>query len=122
MSTLKKINPELQRLTANASLPLRNVKSRAKPWFETDEAFSTLLELNLPEEIRRAGGTAESELIVDGEVMAYSIMRGALQVRPCLFVFSLISILFTLPPSMFRKIELLMSFSLPRIYIGSNVG
>jgi len=79
MSTLKKINPELQRLTANASLPLRNVRSRAKPWFETDEAFSTLLELNLPEEIRRAGGTAESELIVDGEVMAFSIMRGALQ-------------------------------------------
>lgn len=79
MSTLKKINPELQRATARASLPLRNVRSRAKPWFETDEPFSTLLELNLPEQIRKAGGVAESELIVDGEVMAYSIMRGALQ-------------------------------------------
>jgi len=79
MSTLKKINPELQRLTANASLPLQNIRSRAKPWSETDEPFSTLLELNLPNEIRRAGGAAETELIVDGEVMAFSIMRGALQ-------------------------------------------
>jgi len=80
MSTLKKINPALQRATVRASLPLKNIRSRAKPWFENnDESFSTLLELNVADAIRKSGGDAESELIVDGETMAFAITRGALQ-------------------------------------------
>jgi len=79
MSTLKKINPDLQKATVRASLPLRNIRSRTKPWFASDKPFSTLLELNLAETIKSAGGNVEEELIVDGEVMAFTIMRGALQ-------------------------------------------
>lgn len=82
MSTLKKINPALQRACADAALPLTAIRSRAKPWFDNADSgpFSTLLELNIEDEIRKAGGDAERELIgEDGEVMAYTIMRGALQ-------------------------------------------
>jgi len=61
-------------------LPLKNIRSRAKPWFDSEkEPFSTLLELNIEESIKKAGGAAEEGLIVDGEVMACAIMRGALQ-------------------------------------------
>ncbi len=80
LSCLKKMNPELHRAVANAGLPLRNIRSRAKPWFSGSEPFSTLLELNLEQEIKKAGGEAEEGLIIDGEVMATTIMRGALQV------------------------------------------
>lgn len=79
LATFKKMNEDLYRKIADAGLPLRNIKSRAKPWFETKEAYSTLLEMNIEENIRIAGGEAEESLIVDGEVMACAIMRGALQ-------------------------------------------
>ncbi len=80
------MNPDLHRAVANAGLPLKNIRSRAKPWFSSDsEPFSTLLELNLEQEIRKAGGAAEDGLIVDGEVMATTIMRGALQVSDLKF-------------------------------------
>ncbi len=81
LATLKKINPAVHTAVKNAGLPLRNIRSRAKPWFESKEPFSTLLELNLEECIKKTGGAAEEGLIVDGEVMATSIMRGTLQVR-----------------------------------------
>ena len=80
MSALKKINPQLQSAVAQASLPLKSIRSRAKPWFDTKESYSTLLELDVEEAIRQTGGETEEQLIVDGEVMAYTIMRGALQV------------------------------------------
>ena len=80
MSTLKKINPKLQWAVTKASLPLKSIRSRAKPWFDENKAYSTLLELDVEEAIRKTGGETEEQLIVDGEVMAYTIMRGALQV------------------------------------------
>lgn len=78
--TLQKINPNLHRAVVDAALPLTNIRSRIKPWFG-DDNFATLLELNLEQIIKKTGGDVEKELIVDGEVMAYTIMRGALQVN-----------------------------------------
>lgn len=95
MSVLHKINPKLQTAVAEAALPLKKIRSRTKPWNplsflssltktskdedKNDSSFSTLLEFDLEQIIRDAGGDVEKELIVDGNVMAYTIMRGALQ-------------------------------------------
>mmetsp|Transcript_35802 Transcript_35802/g.106852 ORF Transcript_35802/g.106852 Transcript_35802/m.106852 type:complete len:427 (+) Transcript_35802:587-1867(+) len=79
MSVLRKINPDLQAKVAAASLPLKDIRSRSKPWLPGDNPFQTLLELNIESEIRAVGGKTEEDLIVDGEVMCYAIMRGALQ-------------------------------------------
>lgn len=79
LATLRKINPDVHRAVANAGLPLKQIKSRCKPWFRSESPFATLLELNLEESIKIAGGSAEEELIIDGEVQACAIMRGALQ-------------------------------------------
>ncbi len=81
LATLKSINPSVHKKVANAALPLKNIRSRAKPWFESSKnPYSTLLELNIEESIKKVGGATEEGLIVDGEVMACTIMRGALQV------------------------------------------
>lgn len=79
MSVLRKINPTVQRAVADASLPLKLIASRTKPWFG-DKEYDTLLTLPIDETFRTAGGRVTEELVVDGEVMAYTIMRGALQV------------------------------------------
>jgi len=80
MTVLKMINPQVQRAVADASLPLTKIETRAKPWFDTtDEKFSSLLKIELEKCIRKQGGTIEESLIVDDEVMVYTIMRGALQ-------------------------------------------
>lgn len=80
LATLKSINPSVHKKVANAALPLKNIRSRAKPWFESSKnPYSTLLELNIEESIKKVGGATEEGLIVDGEVMACTIMRGALQ-------------------------------------------
>ncbi len=79
--TLQKINDNLYRKVVGAALPLKTIRSRTKPWFGNGNGdYATLLELNLEEIIKQTGGDVEEELIVDGEVMAYTIMRGALQV------------------------------------------
>jgi len=78
LACLKKINPQVYRSVANTGLPLKKIKSRAKPWFG-DEPYSTLLELDIEKEIKKSGGQVEEGLIVDGEVMATCIMRSALQ-------------------------------------------
>lgn len=80
MGILHKINPKVHRAVADAALPLKKIRSRAKPWFDKDVPFDTLLELDIEEAIRSVGGETEEKLIIDGEVMCYSIMRGALQV------------------------------------------
>jgi hypothetical protein len=79
MSVLRKINPTVQRAVADASLPLKLIASRTKPWFG-DQEYDTLLTVPIEETFRTAGGRVTEELVVDGEVMAYTIMRGALQV------------------------------------------
>ena len=82
-SVLHRINPELHGKVARAALPLKNIRSRAKPWFQSGgtngNPFSTLLEINLESAIKSTGGDVEKALIVDGEVQAFTIMRGALQ-------------------------------------------
>lgn len=79
LATYRKMNRDLYRKIVNVGLPLKNIKSRTKPWFETGDPYATLLELNVEENIRTAGGDIEDSLIIDGEVMACTIMRGALQ-------------------------------------------
>lgn len=81
MSVLHKINPKVQRAVADAGLPVEAIRTRTRPWQEGGADFDTLLELNLEETVRQEGGKAAEELIIDGEPMFYSIMRGALQVR-----------------------------------------
>lgn len=79
---LHKINPKVQRAVADASLPVKAIRTRTRPWKEAGGAdYDTLLELNLEETVRQEGGKAKEELIINGEPMFYSIMRGALQVR-----------------------------------------
>lgn len=80
MSVLRKINPKVQRAVADAALPMKAIRTRSRRWQEGEDGFDTLLELELEETVRQAGGKAAEELIVDGEVMFYAIMRGALQV------------------------------------------
>jgi hypothetical protein len=81
MSVLRKINPKVQRAVANAALPMKAIRTRSRCWREGKEEFDTLLQFELEETVQKAGGKAAEELIVDGEVMFYAIMRGALQVR-----------------------------------------
>lgn len=82
MSVLRKINPKVQRAVAESALPMKAIRTRSRCWNKEDEdGFDTLLELELEQAVRQAGGKAAEELIVDGEVMFYTIMRGALQVR-----------------------------------------
>jgi len=81
-SVLRRISPDLHGRVVRAALPLKHIRSRAKPWFQsgTDtNPFSTLLEINLESAIKNTGGDVEEALIVDGEVQAFTIMRGALQ-------------------------------------------
>mmetsp|Transcript_20025 Transcript_20025/g.28361 ORF Transcript_20025/g.28361 Transcript_20025/m.28361 type:complete len:521 (-) Transcript_20025:70-1632(-) len=79
MSVLKRINPDLQRKVADAGLPLTKISSRTKTWFGRDNPFDTLLEMNVEECIKQVGGKAEETLIIDGEVLVYTIQRGELQ-------------------------------------------
>lgn len=78
---LHKINPKVQRAVADAGLPVKAIRTRSRPWKDDGDRFDTLLELELEETVRQEGGKAEEALIIDGEPMFYSIMRGALQVR-----------------------------------------
>ena len=84
MCVLYKINPTVQRAVANASLPMKAIRSRTRPWRRQNNnrdgdaaEYETLLEFDTQE-------IATKELIINGEPMFYSIMRGALQVRALL--------------------------------------
>jgi len=80
MSTMKKINPTLHSAVASAALPLTHVRSRTKPWFDSNKKpFSTLLELDLEKTVKQAGENVREALIIDGKPQFYTIMRGALQ-------------------------------------------
>jgi hypothetical protein len=86
MSVLHKINPTVHRAVADAALPLQKIESRSKPWFPTLDKNNPhnsdpRLSLTVLDAIQSEGGRVEKELIIDGEVMSYAIMRGALQVR-----------------------------------------
>eukprot|EP00590_Aulacoseira_subarctica_P010730 CAMPEP_0172419506 /NCGR_PEP_ID=MMETSP1064-20121228/5935_1 /TAXON_ID=202472 /ORGANISM="Aulacoseira subarctica , Strain CCAP 1002/5" /LENGTH=427 /DNA_ID=CAMNT_0013159021 /DNA_START=808 /DNA_END=2091 /DNA_ORIENTATION=+ len=77
---MKKINPTLHSAVASAALPLTHVRSRTKPWFDSNKKpFSTLLELDLEKTVKQAGENVREALIIDGKPQFYTIMRGALQ-------------------------------------------
>ena len=75
MAALREISPQLQRNVADASLPLERVVSRCRPWFGNNEPWK-LLELDIQKAIRNG---VEDLITEDGEVMAYTILRGTLQ-------------------------------------------
>ena len=95
MSVLHKINPSLQKKVADSALPLTKIRSRATPWSplsfvssliyskgsknNNNDDFSTLLEFDIEQLIRKAGGEIEKELMISSNVMSYAIMRGTLQ-------------------------------------------
>ena len=78
MAVLHKINPKLHQAMVDAALPLETIETRAKPWFGNSN-FNTLLQIGLDDAVRGADDTTRNSLIVDGKVMAHTIMRGALQ-------------------------------------------
>lgn len=79
MTVLNEINSDLFNKVKEAALPLTMIRSRTNPWFKNDASenlFSTLLELNLDKVIRSSD---IKELVVNDDIMAYTITRGALQ-------------------------------------------
>ena len=82
MSVLHRINPRLQQAVVRASLPLTEIESRTRPWFPNTQqtTYDTLLQIGLDQTIRNANDETKQALIVNDQVMAYTIMRGALQV------------------------------------------
>jgi len=86
MSILHKINPQVHKAVAEASLPLKKVRSRAKPWFESGflsppptAPFSQLLELDIEEAVKATGGDVQDQLILNGNLQCFTMMRGTLQ-------------------------------------------
>ncbi|KAL7532967.1 hypothetical protein ACHAXR_004961, partial [Thalassiosira sp. AJA248-18] len=95
MAALRRISPALQRSVSEASLPLERVVSKCRPWFGSDEMGWKILELDIQELIREKAAAAaqqevdegqsqsrdgQCELVTEeGEVLAYTILRGALQ-------------------------------------------
>ena len=79
MAVLRKINPDLQAAVARASCSLKRIQSVTKPWFGSGSW--PLFEMDIKDCIKDAGGRTEQELIINNQVMAYTIMRSTLQVR-----------------------------------------
>jgi 2-polyprenyl-6-methoxyphenol hydroxylase-like FAD-dependent oxidoreductase len=93
---LNEISSSLYRKVADASLPLESVTSRCRPWFGTNldgnnvEQGWKILELDIQKAIRddaearslaaEEDGSRDHTLVTkDGEVVAYTILRGTLQ-------------------------------------------
>lgn len=80
LTALGKIDKDLQMKVMEAGLPAKKVESRAKAWNNpSSTTYDTLLQLNLEDLVRNTGGAVTENLVQDGEVLWYSIMRGALQ-------------------------------------------
>lgn len=105
ISALRRISPTLQREVCDASLPLQKVVSTCRPWFGDSEKSWKIFELDIQQAIREKdaadrqsrleqqekekepniGGTKEKMdqyhglVTDDGEVLAYTILRGTLQ-------------------------------------------
>jgi len=77
MAALREISPQLYRNVADACLPLERVVSRCRPWFGNNGEPWKLLELDIQTAIRSSG--VEELITEDGEVLAYTILRGTLQ-------------------------------------------
>lgn len=80
LAALGKIDKHLQTKVMEAGLPAKAVESRAKAWKNpSSSTYDTLLQLNLEDLVRNTGGAVTENLVQEGEVLWYSIMRGALQ-------------------------------------------
>lgn len=81
LRALGNINKELQAAVMEAGMPQVEIESRTKAWDNPSSTnFDTLLQIDIPKTIRNAGQETNEGLIQDGQVLWYSIMRGALQV------------------------------------------
>jgi len=80
LTALGKIDKDLQMKVMEAGLPAKSVESRSKAWKNpSSTTYDTLLQLNLEDLVRNTGGAVTDNLVQDGKVLWYSIMRGALQ-------------------------------------------
>jgi len=77
LAILGKINPDTQRSVMEAAIPIRNIRSNNKSW--GDDSLDNLWDIDIEKMVKDKGGTTADELIVDGNVMWYGIMRGVLQ-------------------------------------------
>ena len=80
LAALGKIDKDLQKKVMEAGLPAKSVESRSKAWKNpSSTTYDTLLQLDLEEVVKNAGGAVTENLVQDGKLLWYSIMRGALQ-------------------------------------------
>eukprot|EP00980_Cylindrotheca_fusiformis_P000235 scaffold52_cov183-Cylindrotheca_fusiformis.AAC.14 len=78
LAALGKINPDIQKAVMDAGVPISNIRSRNKSWF-SEASTDTLWDLSIEKLIREAKRETSEQLVVDGQVQWYGIMRGALQ-------------------------------------------
>jgi hypothetical protein len=78
LATLGRINPDVQKAVMNAGVPIADIRGKNKAWFG-ESSTDTLWDYSIEKLIRDAGGDAEEQLIVDGQVQWFGVMRGALQ-------------------------------------------
>jgi salicylate hydroxylase len=78
LAALGKINGKVQRAVLDAGLPVSHIKSCSKPW-SSSKPFEVLLQLDLEDIVKKAGGEISQNLIQDGELLWSAIMRGCLQ-------------------------------------------
>jgi len=78
LAALGKINGQVQRAVLDAGLPVSQIQSRSKPWSDS-KPFEDLLQLDLEDIVKKAGGDTSQNLIQNGELLWSAIMRGTLQ-------------------------------------------
>jgi len=78
MAVLGKINPDVQKAAIEAAVPIGTLQARTKSW-KKGASESKLWDLDITSIVRKAGGKAMEELMVDDRPLWYGIMRGALQ-------------------------------------------
>jgi hypothetical protein len=80
IAVLGKINPAVQKAVIDAAVPIGELRGRNKSWAK-ENSVDKLWDISIEKMFRNAGGRAVDELIIDGTLMWFGIMRGALQVR-----------------------------------------
>ena len=82
LAALRKIDKELQKEVCESALPLRRVESKCSPWVNWfgDDGWK-ILELDVQDAIRELASSEDDCGLVteDGEILAYTILRGTLQ-------------------------------------------
>lgn len=78
LAVLGKINPVVREAVIDGGVPTQTLSGRNKSW-QDGKSESKLWDYDVAKIFRDAGGRATEELFVDGRMMWYGIMRGALQ-------------------------------------------